>query len=85
MAFASEDVKLPFSFVEMGTGERIQECGLVEFRLLYEGELLPSGNVGRAAEKHAIRRVFNPQLRRLWSTENNLKALARFSSEAGIA
>jgi hypothetical protein len=45
----------------------------VEFRLLYEGELLPSaGTNKRTAEKHAIRRAFHPQLRRLWNTNSNL-------------
>jgi len=39
----------------------------MEFTLLYEGELLPSGGSNsRAKEKHAIRRSFHPQLRRLW-------------------
>jgi hypothetical protein len=48
----------------------------MEFRLLYEGELLPSGNQSRPSEKHAIRRSFHPQLRRLWSAEENLRELA---------
>lgn len=39
----------------------------MEFRLLYEGELLPSGNNNtRPKEKHAIRRIFHLQLRRQW-------------------
>jgi len=49
----------------------------VEFRLLFEGELLPSGNQSRPAEKHLIRRSFHPQLRRLWSAEENLRDLAK--------
>jgi hypothetical protein len=48
----------------------------LEFRLLYEGELLPSGNQSRPSEKHAIRRSFHPQLRRLWSADENLRELA---------
>jgi hypothetical protein len=49
----------------------------VEFRLLYEGELPPSGNNNkRPREKHEIRRRFHPQLRRLWSMESNLRELA---------
>ena len=48
----------------------------MEFRLLYQGELLPSGNRSRPKEKHAIRRVFHPQLRRLWSIHPNLRQLA---------
>ena len=50
---------------------------MVEFRLLYEGELLPSSNTKRRAkEKHAIRRAFHPQLRRLWSIRSNLQEVA---------
>jgi hypothetical protein len=48
----------------------------MEFRLLYEGELLPSGNQSRPSEKHTIRRKFHPQLRRLWRAEENLRELA---------
>jgi hypothetical protein len=49
----------------------------VEFRLLYEGELLPSaGTKKRASEKHAIRRAFHPQLRRLWNINKSLCNLA---------
>jgi hypothetical protein len=49
----------------------------MEFRLLYEGELLPSGNKKRRpAEKHAIRRAFHPQLRRLWNVKSNLRQYA---------
>jgi hypothetical protein len=48
----------------------------MEFNLLYQGELLPSGNQSRAKEKHAIRRVFHPQLRRLWSVKPILRSLA---------
>jgi len=62
--------------VIIGTGEPIEEQDLMEFRLLYEGELLPSGNQKRPKEKHAIRRKFHPQLRRLWSVEKNLRELA---------
>jgi hypothetical protein len=49
----------------------------MEFRLLYEGELLPSaGSNKRASEKHAIRKIFHPQLRRLWTVQANLRELA---------
>lgn len=49
----------------------------MEFRLLYQGELLPSGNAKRRpAEKHLIRRAFHPQLRRLWSVKPGLRGLA---------
>jgi hypothetical protein len=60
-----------------GSGEQIEESDLVEFRLLYEGELVASNNTKRRpAEKHAIRRVFHPQLRRLWNMNRNLRQLA---------
>ncbi len=49
----------------------------MEFRLLFEGELLPSaGTKKRTSEKHTIRRAFHPQLRRLWDISPNLKSLA---------
>src|SRR5208337_1890156 len=54
--------------------------GLVEFRLLYSGQLLASGNNARhPREKHLIRKQFHPQLRQLWQTNPNLRdwALAR--------
>lgn len=65
--------QLPYSRVYVNTGDPIEEENLLEFRLLYQGELPPSGNKGRPTEKHAIRRVFHPQLRRLWSVKPNLK------------
>src|ERR1019366_2795335 len=41
------------------------------------GELLPSSNTKRRAkEKHAIRRAFHPQLRRLWHLSSNLQQVA---------
>ena len=64
-------------YLEVGSGEPIESENLVEFRLLFEGELKPSGGSNsRAPEKHEIRRVFHPQLRRLWLTHNNLRQLA---------
>ena len=64
-------------YVEVGTGDPIeQEYNLIEFRLLYSGQLLSSGNEGHPAEKHAIRRIFHPQLRRLWAIKPTLRALA---------
>ena len=42
---------------------------VVEFRLVYQGQLLgASRNNTRAEHKHQIRRYFHPQLKRLWST-----------------
>ena len=61
----------------IGSSEVIKEHNQVEFRLLYEGELQPSGNrTNRGPQKHAIRRVFHPQLRRLWCVNTNLRQLA---------
>jgi hypothetical protein len=61
----------------IGTGDLIEERDLVEFRLIYTGELLGSGgNNTRSAEKHAIRRSLHPQLRRLWEMNDNLRGLA---------
>jgi len=50
----------------------------VEFRLLYQGELLSSGNHSRVENKHAIRKSFHPQLSRLWKTNFGLRQLAAF-------
>jgi len=66
----------PETYVEIGSGEPIESENLMEFRLLYEGELLPCTNSKRrSSEKHAIRRVLHPQLRRLWQVKNNLRQL----------
>jgi hypothetical protein len=66
-------MQLPYERVYVNTGDPLEEKNLLEFRLLYQGELPPSGNKGRPKEKHAIRRVFHPQLRRLWSVKPNLQ------------
>jgi hypothetical protein len=64
-------------FCIIGTGEPIESENLVEFRLLYRGELLPSANSKRRAdEKHQIRQQLHPQLRRLWSVKEGLRTLA---------
>lgn len=61
----------------IGTADPLEEADFLEFRLLYEGELLPSGNSHkRRSEKHEIRRSFHPQLKRLWSVHNSLRRLA---------
>lgn len=74
---ASKKLKLPYTQVIIGTGDLIEEKDLVEFRLLYQGELLPSGNNNkRSPEKHEIRRNFHPQLKRLWSVKRGLLELA---------
>ena len=48
----------------------------MEFRLLFSGDLPSTGNKSKASEVHAIRRTFHPQLRRLWTAEENLRQLA---------
>jgi hypothetical protein len=51
------------------------EGGCVEFRLLYSGNQLVSN--GSPTVKHAIRRVFHPQLRQLWKTNTRLSRMAQ--------
>lgn len=53
----------------------------MEFRLLYDGQVPSSGNTGKAKTVHSIRRIFHPQLRRLWHTEKNLWEMAMRSFE----
>ena len=51
----------------------------MEFYLLYQGELLPSGNRNtRPDEKHKIRRELHPQLRRQWQVNAALRQLAAY-------
>jgi hypothetical protein len=52
--------------------------GIVEFRLLYRGELKSynKGRNPRAPEKHLIRRGFHKQLKELWQVQPSLKTLA---------
>lgn len=70
--------ELPYTEIIVGTGDRIEGENLVEFRLLYSGRLLGAKkNDTRASEKHAIRREFHPQLRRLWSSKFMLRRMAR--------
>jgi len=50
----------------------------VEFRLLYWGQVLASSNAKRrSAEKHAMRKAFHPQLKRLWTSRRILLEQAR--------
>jgi hypothetical protein len=51
---------------------------VMEFHLLYAGELLKSGGNQnkRAWEKHCLRRYFHDQLKRLWETHLALKYYA---------
>jgi hypothetical protein len=76
MSPVSDEVRLPYSDVQIGTGEQIKETDLVEFRLLFSGELPSTGNKSSPSEVHGIRRQFHPQLRRLWGAEANLRELA---------
>jgi hypothetical protein len=76
MAFA-EEVSLPYFWTVIGNGEQIKENDLVEFRLLFSGDLPSTGNASKPDEVHRIRRTFHPQLRRLWSAEANLGSLVR--------
>jgi hypothetical protein len=41
---------------------------LMEFHLVYAGNLLKSSRSGKTWEKHQIRRYFHPQLKKLWET-----------------
>jgi hypothetical protein len=67
----------PHDFCIIGNGEPIESENLVEFRLIYRGELLASANNNRRAkEKHLIRQELHPQLRRLWSVKQGLRTLA---------
>lgn len=73
----------PSVYVEIGNGEPIKGDDLVEFRLLYSGELhAASGGNTRVEEKHAIRRELHPQLKRLWATHKGLMELAAHHSAA---
>lgn len=48
----------------------------MEFRLLFEGLVRPTGNKGHPGDTHAIRKVFHPQLRHLWESRPSLRQLA---------
>jgi len=73
----SYPVELPFEELHVGTGDPVEKGNLVEFRLLYAGDLPSCANAKRhPKEKHAIRRALHPQLRRLWSLRSNLRQLA---------
>lgn len=68
------------------TENSIGEVNAVEFRLLYEGQLKPSGGSNsRAREKHEIRRAFHPQLRRLWLTYPQLRRFAEHKGRMAYA
>jgi hypothetical protein len=55
----------------------------VEFRLLYSGRLLGANRESPRPEvKHALRREFHPQLRRLWNCNRSLDQFARYQQLA---
>lgn len=60
----------------------VQEEDLLEFRLLYQGPLPSSSSDDpKRKHKHQIRKVFHPQLRRLWQIERTLRF---FAEHAGV-
>lgn len=66
----------PNEYIEIGAGEPLLKENLVDFDLLYSGQL---HSAGRRSEKHQIRKVFHAQLRRLWDSHPNLKQLCEFT------
>ena len=57
--------------------EPIEGKDVMEFRLLYEGKLLgASRDDPRTLQKHALRRIFHPQLRQLWRSHHGLRTSA---------
>lgn len=66
------------SFYERGWADPKGWENLVEFHLLYSGPLHSGDFSGSVKEKHAIRKAFHPQLRRLWNTDPKLLQLAKF-------
>jgi hypothetical protein len=74
----------PEEYVEIGSGEPIGSENLVEFHLLYSGPLHSAGQENPRKEKHAIRKVFHSQLRRLWETHPNLRYRAVKAINASI-
>jgi hypothetical protein len=69
--------QLPHVEIERYTGERVERDNVMEFRLVYIGELKGASRTdSRATMKHSIRREFHPQLRQLWHTSSTLRQLA---------
>jgi hypothetical protein len=64
------------SIIERGNASPPEAENLVEFHLLYSGPLHSAGYERQRAEKHAIRKIFHSQLRRLWETQPNLRRMA---------
>jgi len=75
----------PNERIFIGTGEPIESENKMEFRLLFQGVLLPSGGTNRRApEKHEIRKTFHPQLKRLWSVQRGLRHYASYVGAKAI-
>ncbi|MFZ0733942.1 MAG: hypothetical protein WAM79_16590, partial [Candidatus Sulfotelmatobacter sp.] len=68
----------------VGLGEPIESENRLEFHLLYSGPLHSGSSETAKREKHAIRRVFHAQLRRLWETYPNLRERAEGNGDIGI-
>ena len=66
-------VELPETQVIHCFDEPIEGDEIVEFRLLYSGELRSDAP---PLGKHWMRRQFHPQLRNLWKSQRNLRELA---------
>jgi hypothetical protein len=49
----------------------------MQFTLLYDGPLSSSGNSHKKADKWALRKAFDPQLRQLWKVNQDLANLAK--------
>jgi hypothetical protein len=63
----------------------------MKFRLVYEGELRPSGNdagpnagLRMAEHKQTIRKVFHEQLKALWADRKNLSEWEAYPSDYGL-
>jgi len=64
-------------WIQIYDDQPIEGEDVMEFRLLYSGQLLGASKTDTRAEmKHAIRREFHPQLRRLWDTHHGLQNMA---------
>ena len=82
MPICAQSQGLAHFYREIGTGEPLTGENLVEFRLLYSGELHAASGNTRVAEKHAIRQELHPQLKRLLATNRGLMEFAAHHSGA---
>jgi hypothetical protein len=57
-----------------------EDCYTMEFRLIYSGRVLGASRTNTRSDlKHAMRREFHPQLRRLWQTNGSLREITKFT------